>query len=87
MAKVSTAIAPTPLNVMAVPNLPSLDTLQKSGVRRLSAGSSIAQGALGRTGQLVSGFLAGTMSGLFDALADYGEMNRLFSMKAEPMGL
>ena len=87
MAKVSTAIAPTPLNVMAVPNLPSLDTLQKSGVRRLSAGSSIAQGALGQTRQLVSGFLAGTMSGLFDALADYGEMNRLFSMNAEPMGL
>jgi hypothetical protein len=35
----------------------------------------------------VSGFLAGTMSGLFDASADYGEMNRLFSTNAAPMGL
>ena len=79
MAAISAAIAPMPLNVMAVPNLPPLDTLEKSNVRRLSAGSSIAQAAIGRTSHLVSGFLAGTMSGMFDASADYGAVNRLFA--------
>jgi 2-methylisocitrate lyase-like PEP mutase family enzyme len=78
MATISAAIAPMPLNIMAVPNLASLDALQKTGVRRLSAGSSIAQAALGRTSQLVSGFLAGTMSEMFDVSADYGDLNRLF---------
>jgi 2-methylisocitrate lyase-like PEP mutase family enzyme len=78
MAALSAAIAPMPLNVMVVPNLPLLDTLEKSGVRRLSAGSAIAQAAIGRTSHLVSSFLAGTMSGMFDASADYGAVNRLF---------
>jgi 2-methylisocitrate lyase-like PEP mutase family enzyme len=78
MAMISTAIAPMPLNIMAVPNLPSMDTLQKNGVRRLSAGSSIAQAALGRTSQLVSGFLAGALAEMFKVSADYGAVNRLF---------
>jgi 2-methylisocitrate lyase-like PEP mutase family enzyme len=79
MAMISGAIAPMPLNIMALPNLPLMDTLQKSGVRRLSAGSSLAQAALGRTSQLVSGFLAGTIAEMFDVSADYGEVNRLFA--------
>jgi 2-methylisocitrate lyase-like PEP mutase family enzyme len=82
MAMISRAIAPMPLNIMAVRNLPAMDTLQQSGVRRLSAGSSIAQAALGHTSQLVSGFLAGTMSEMFDVSADYGEVNRLFATNA-----
>jgi 2-methylisocitrate lyase-like PEP mutase family enzyme len=83
MAMISRAIAPMPLNIMALPNLASLDTLQRSGVRRLSAGSSIAQAVLGRTSQLVSGFLAGTMTEMFDACADYGDLNRLFARHAD----
>ena len=79
MARISTAIAPMPLNIMAVPNLPSIGTLQKNGVRRLSAGSAIAQAAFGRTSQLASGFLAGTMGDMFDASADYGAVNGLFA--------
>jgi 2-methylisocitrate lyase-like PEP mutase family enzyme len=82
MAAISAAIEPMPLNIMAVPNLPSMDTLQKSGVRRLSAGSSIAQAAIGRTSHLVSSFLAGTMSEMFDASADYAAVNRLFAAGA-----
>jgi 2-methylisocitrate lyase-like PEP mutase family enzyme len=82
MAMISRAIAPMPLNIMAVRNLPAMDTLQQSGVRRLSAGSSIAQAALGHTSQLVSGFLAGTTSEMFDVSADYGEVNRLFATNA-----
>jgi 2-methylisocitrate lyase-like PEP mutase family enzyme len=79
MAAISAAIEPMPLNIMAVSNLPSMDTLQKSGVRRLSAGSSIAQAALGRTSHLVSGFLAGTISEMFDVSADYAAVNGLFA--------
>jgi len=79
MAAISAAIEPMPLNIMAVPNLPSMDTLQKSGVRRLSAGSSIAQAALGRSSQLVSAFLAGTMGEMFDVSADYDVVNKLFA--------
>jgi 2-methylisocitrate lyase-like PEP mutase family enzyme len=82
MAAISAAIEPMPLNIMAVPNLPSMDTLQKSGVRRLSAGSSIAQAALGCTRHLVAGFLAGTMSEMFDASADYDAVNQLFATSA-----
>jgi 2-methylisocitrate lyase-like PEP mutase family enzyme len=67
---------------MAVPDLPSVDTLKKSGVRRLSAGSSIAQAAIGRTSRLVSSFLAGTMSEMFDEPADYTAVNRLFAAGA-----
>jgi 2-methylisocitrate lyase-like PEP mutase family enzyme len=79
MAAISAAIEPMPLNIMAIPNLPSMDTLQKNGVRRLSAGSSIAQAAIGCMSHLVSSFLAGTMSEMFDASVDYGAVNRLFT--------
>jgi 2-methylisocitrate lyase-like PEP mutase family enzyme len=79
MAAISAAIEPIPLNVMAVPNLPSMDTLKRSGVRRLSAGSSIAQAAIGHTSHLVSNFLMGTMSEMFEASAEYGAVNRLLS--------
>jgi 2-methylisocitrate lyase-like PEP mutase family enzyme len=79
MAAISTAIEPTPLNVMVVPNLPSMDVLQESGVRRLSAGSSIAQAALGCTRRIAAGFLAGTVSEMFDASMDYHAVNQLFA--------
>jgi 2-methylisocitrate lyase-like PEP mutase family enzyme len=77
MAAISAAVAPMPLNVMAVPDLPSMDLLQKSGVRRVSAGSSIAQAALGRTGDLASSFLAGRMSDMFSQALGYGALNEL----------
>jgi 2-methylisocitrate lyase-like PEP mutase family enzyme len=83
MAAISAAIKPMPLNIMAVPNLPSMDILQKSGVRRVSVGSSIAQAAIGRTSRLVSSFLAGTMSGMFDVSAGYDAVNRLFAAGAD----
>jgi 2-methylisocitrate lyase-like PEP mutase family enzyme len=82
MAAISAAIEPMPLNIMAVPNLPSVDTLRKSGVRRLSAGSSIAQAAIGRTSRLVSSFLTGAVGEMFDEPADYTALNRLFTAGA-----
>lgn len=82
MQAIAAAIKPMPLNIMAVPNLPPMDMLQRHGVRRLSAGSAIAQAALGCTSRLAADFLAGTMSEMFGAAAEYGAVNRLFANNA-----
>jgi 2-methylisocitrate lyase-like PEP mutase family enzyme len=78
MTAIGAAIGTMPLNVMAVPGLPALETLEKCGVRRLSAGSSIAQAAIGRTSRLASDFLSGKISGLFDEAVNYSAVNGLF---------
>ncbi|HWS63128.1 MAG TPA: isocitrate lyase/phosphoenolpyruvate mutase family protein [Steroidobacteraceae bacterium] len=79
MEAIAAAVLPMPLNIMAVPNLPPMEMLQKHGVRRLSAGSAIAQAALGCTRQLAADFLAGTMSEMFGAAAQYSTVNQLFA--------
>jgi 2-methylisocitrate lyase-like PEP mutase family enzyme len=67
-----------PLNVMIVPGLPSVSELRALGVRRLSAGSGIAQGAYGFTRAAATGLLR---DGLYDAVpgpaVGYGELNVL----------
>ncbi|MEA3142535.1 MAG: hypothetical protein QOK23_4704, partial [Gammaproteobacteria bacterium] len=79
IAAIAEAIKPMPLNIMALPSLPSMDALQKQGVRRLSAGSAIAQAALGRTSRLAAGFLAGTIGEMFTAIAEYDTVNESFA--------
>jgi 2-methylisocitrate lyase-like PEP mutase family enzyme len=79
MAAIVAAIGPMPLNIMAMPGLPSVDALQQYGIRRLSAGSAIAQAALNCTRRLAAGFLAGAMSEMFGATEEYGTLNRLFA--------
>jgi hypothetical protein len=50
------------------------------GVRRLSAGASIAQAAMGRVRGLVESYLAGDVDAVLAATAaEYGQMNQLFS--------
>jgi 2-methylisocitrate lyase-like PEP mutase family enzyme len=75
---IAAAIRPLPLNVMLVPGLPSNERLHVLGVRRLSAGSAIAQAALARVGRLADELLAGRAEELFADSAGYGEINRLF---------
>lgn len=82
IGSIAAANQSTPLNIMAVPNLPSIDILQKHGVRRLSAGSAIAQAALGCTGRLAAGFLAGSVNEIFAGAAEYGAVNKLFAAGA-----
>jgi 2-methylisocitrate lyase-like PEP mutase family enzyme len=69
---------PLPLNVMAWPGLPAAVELQGLGVRRLSAGASIAQAALARAGLLAAAFL---QTGASDAVRErglpYAEINTL----------
>jgi len=76
---IASAIHPLPLNVMLVPGLPANDVLRARGVRRLSAGSAIAQAVLGRAGRLAREWLTGRADEMFADVADYGEINRLFS--------
>ncbi|MDR7270384.1 2-methylisocitrate lyase-like PEP mutase family enzyme [Pelomonas saccharophila] len=67
---------PLPLNVMARPTLPSLTELQRLGVRRISAGSAIAEAAWGRAQRAAVGFLAeGAGSELFEGAAPYPQIN------------
>lgn len=68
---------PLPLNVMARPALPPLDDLRSLGVRRLSAGSAIAQAALGMSQRLADAFLHGDSTALFDGAMHYGDINAL----------
>jgi 2-methylisocitrate lyase-like PEP mutase family enzyme len=67
---------PLPLNVMARPTLPSLAELQRLGVRRISAGSAIAEAAWGRAQRAAVGFLAqGGGEALFDGATPYPQIN------------
>ena len=83
MAAIASAIKPMPLNVMAVPGLPSVEALQKYGVRRLSAGSAIAQAALSCIHRLAAGFLEGAIDEMFVAAEEYGALNKLLSGRLE----
>jgi len=68
-----------PLNVMLMPGLPPVAELRALGVRRISAGSSIAQAAYGLASRAAAEFLRdGRYETMFEAGADYGELNRLF---------
>jgi 2-methylisocitrate lyase-like PEP mutase family enzyme len=70
---------PLPLNVMARPGLPAAAELAPLGVKRLSAGSGIAQALWGRAAALAKAFLD---EGLSEPLAAgamaYPEINALF---------
>jgi 2-methylisocitrate lyase-like PEP mutase family enzyme len=72
------ATAGFPLNVMASPGLPPASELARLGVRRLSAGSGIAQAMWGRVASLAAVFLRDGRSEPLaqDAMA-YGKINEL----------
>jgi len=72
------AIAPLPLNLMLMPGLPPIEALQSLGVRRVSAGSALAQAALGCTSLLAKDFLDGKLAQSLLAPLDYSIINRLF---------
>ncbi|MCP3751648.1 isocitrate lyase/phosphoenolpyruvate mutase family protein [Pseudomonas sp. SBB6] len=73
-----------PVNLLSCNGLPSPDKLQRLGVRRLSAGSSIAEFLFGAMGGLIRSFLD---NGQLDTLAlkahTYGEVNALMAAKTE----
>jgi len=76
------AAAGLPLNVLAWPGLPPAAELAALGVRRLSVGSVLAQGAWARAAALAAAFLG---DGRFETLAEhampYPEINALFAAR------
>ncbi|MBV8036231.1 isocitrate lyase/phosphoenolpyruvate mutase family protein [Roseateles sp.] len=71
---------PLPLNLLARPALPGPDELQRLGVRRLSAGSAIAEAAWGRAQRAAAGFLAqGGGADLYDDATPYPQVNGAFA--------
>ena len=72
--------ASLPLNVLARTQLPGLAELQSWGVRRLSAGSDIAESAYRRVSVLAGDFLRDGLSAPLSADAmPYPELNALFA--------
>ena len=70
---------PLPVNLLAWPGLPPAAELAALGVRRLSAGSGIAQSLWGRAATLAKGFLEDGASGpLGEGAMSFAEINRLF---------
>jgi 2-methylisocitrate lyase-like PEP mutase family enzyme len=68
----------TPVNVMAVPGLPSTKELKKLGVRRLSSGPGIPQMIWSRVAELAKGFLAkGNSEPLFENSMPYSKLQEL----------
>ncbi len=69
-----------PLNVMAVPGLAPVSELGALGVRRLSAGSAIAQSVWNRVESLTRDFLTTGQSGpLSEDAKGYGQLQQLFT--------
>lgn len=77
--KALAAAVDAPLNVMISPGLPPVARLRSLGVRRISAGSAIAQAAYGLVMQAAREFLnQGRYDAMFATTIGYGEMNALF---------
>jgi len=71
-----------PLNVMAWPGLPAAAELAQLGVRRLSAGSGIAQALWGKAAALAGEFLkSGKSEPLGDGAMAYAAINALFGQR------
>jgi 2-methylisocitrate lyase-like PEP mutase family enzyme len=67
-----------PVNVLALPGLPAPETLKALGVRRLSAGSAIAEFLYGAMAGLAKGFLeTGKLDSSQLKAFTYGEVNAL----------
>jgi len=68
-----------PLNLLARPGLPPARELEALGVRRLSAGSNLAESAYARIASLTQAFLRdGASDPLCDDAMPYADLNALF---------
>ncbi len=71
---------PLPVNILSLPGVPNSAELERLGVRRLSAGSGIAQVAYQLVSQLAGAFFAdGAYSSISKGARSYGELQELFS--------
>lgn len=76
---VARGIDPLPLNVLVLPALPPAAELRRLGVRRLSAGTSIAKAVNSLIRQLATGLLGdGDSEEVYSHITDETDMNSLF---------
>jgi 2-methylisocitrate lyase-like PEP mutase family enzyme len=75
---IAEAIHPLPLSIMLVPALPPVTELAAIGVRRLSAGSAIAQAVFGHTRTLATDFLSLRIEDVVGTPMGYAQINQLF---------
>ncbi|MEJ6004347.1 isocitrate lyase/phosphoenolpyruvate mutase family protein [Paucibacter sp. AS339] len=69
-----------PLNLMVLPNMPSIQALHAAGVQRFSVGPALFQACYGRLQQQAQRFVGhGDTTPLFEQSLDYGQLNGLFS--------
>lgn len=67
-----------PLNVLAVPGLPSIPELQRLGVRRLSFGSGLMRAGIGHVRHILEQIShTGNLESLFDGAISFAELNQL----------
>jgi 2-methylisocitrate lyase-like PEP mutase family enzyme len=79
-----TSAVQLPLNVLARPGLPPAAVLGALGVRRLSAGSGIAQALFGRAASLAATFLRdGSSDSLTGGGMSYADINALVSARLQ----
>lgn len=71
---------PLPVNILALPGVPAAAQLASLGVRRVSAGSGIAESAYARVAELTQGFLqTGDGTALGAHALTYSELNALMT--------
>jgi len=77
IAELVKAIA-APLNILISPNCPSLTELEKMGVARVSAGSTVMRAALGLVRRIGREWMdTGTSDSLFDGAVSFADLNRM----------
>jgi 2-methylisocitrate lyase-like PEP mutase family enzyme len=80
--KAIASAVPLPLNVLARPKLPPAAELAALGVRRLSAGSDVAEVAYGRIADAAAAFIRDGVSDVFvDGAMPYAEIQTLLSTR------
>lgn len=78
MARIAAAV-PCVLNVMAVPGLPSVDSLADAGVKRVSTGPGLFKAAYAAGRDSAAAFLQGECAPMFERVLDYDRMNRMLT--------
>jgi len=77
IAKLVKAVA-APLNILASTDCPSLAELEKMGVARVSAGSSVMRATLGLVRRIAKDWMdRGTYDSLLEGAVPFGDLNRM----------
>lgn len=68
-----------PLNLMALPGLPAIESLQLAGLRRLSAGPAMFLSAYATVARVTDAFLLGQTEPMFNSALGFASVEELFT--------